>query len=719
MPLVEELTLNNFYNYFGEVSYGFKEGINIIVADNNGGKSKIFNAFLWVLFDQVFDSDSRKYTYLNDPNNLFKIISDKAKYEAHVGDKITASVTLKFQNNFSRRSSGPVKYCITKSIVAERLKQEQPFSLDSWSIRLGAPEYIKTIGFDTTPISDKEKQKKVAEFLLPGPLKAYYMFQGEEITHLVGRELTNAIRNITNINKFDYLENYINDIYDKAESTLNQKIKQASKRQNDAQELENAFNRYKKIIVDLENQLREKEEVKEEKEEKFESLQEKYEEASRQYALIREIIQKENLIKLKAEELSQIEKEYNQNFFKKKWILEGIQERVGHFSELRDKYIREEALSKSEDFISTLPHNIPDVPSLDKMIQNKHCAVCNRSLANEPEALNYLIKLRDRNKSKNLESKKVNNVLIFLDKLFKESGYVPRDKELEESKGEIRQRIITLNEDIDDLTEKLKDLMEAQKQKDSDTKKILDDHTKCNNDLKRLIQDITRIEEHLEGARKEYKKAEDKFKSLEGVDDIDPNYQKKVDILNDLKKALVQTKREYYDEQANLLTKKINENYKKLTEGNQTNPGNIEIEVNDNFIFKSKIKNVDGGILTGQGSAFQRMKQLSLLMGIVQIGRSEDYPLIADAPVSEMSSILTKNFFHCIPENFKQAIILVKDLIDDETENDELKLNKLGIEIKDNEYLNARIFINNAVCSEQHERETITKLVSKEEYWGV
>jgi hypothetical protein len=80
---------------------------------------------------------------------------------------------------------------------------------------------------------------------------------------------------------------------------------------------------------------------------------------------------------------------------------------------------------------------------------------------------------------------------------------------------------------------------------------------------------------------------------------------------------------------------------------------------------------------------------------------------------------LTKNFFHCIPENFKQAIILVKDLIDDETENDELKLNKLGIEIKDNEYLNARIFINNAVCSEQHERETITKLVSKEEYWGV
>lgn len=712
MPLVEELTLNNFYNYYGEVSYKFEEGINIVIADNNGGKSKIYNAFLWILSDKVFDSDSRQYTYLNDPNNQFRIISDKVKYEADVGDKITTSVTLKFQNNLSQRDEGPVKYSITKSITAVKLKEDQPFSLDSWNIQLGPPKYIKTLGFNTQPIEDKEKQIEVSKFLLPESLKTYYMFQGEEITRLVGKELTNAVRKITNINKFDYLENYINDICDKAEKNLNTRIKQASKKKNEAEISESELNRYKKIIANQSTQLKEKEEIKEEKEENFERLQEKYTEASRQYKLIRKIAKNENEIRVKAEDLNRIERDYNQNFFTNKWILEGVEERVNHFTKLRDEYIITEAQSKSKKFVSTLPHNIPDVPSLAKMINDKHCAVCNRSLADDAEALKHLMNLRDRNNSKYSDNKKVNHVRIFLDKLFKGSDNIPQEKELSETKERTREKIIKLNKEIEELTEKTNDLKEAQKQKDNDATKILNDYTKCNNDLKRLVADITRIQGRLEGAKKEYQKEEDKFKSLEGADDIEPGYQNKVDILNDLKRAFTETKRQYYNEQADSLTQIINENYKKLTEGNQTNPGNVEIEVNDNFNFRSKMINMDGGTLTGQGSAFQRMKQLALLMGIVQIGRSQNYPLIADAPVSEMSSILTKNFFHCIPDNFRQAIILVKDLIDDETDNNELKLNKLGRDIMDNSYLDARIYINNAEGSEQHERETITKLIS-------
>lgn len=712
MPLVEELTLNNFYNYYGEVSYEFEEGINIVIADNNGGKSKIYNAFLWILSDEVFDSDSRQYTYLNDPNNQFRIISDKAKYEADVGDKITTSVTLKFQNNLSQRDSGPVKYSITKSIIAEKLKENQPFSLDSWNIQLGTPKYIKTLGYDTQPIEDKDKQMEVSKFLLPESLKAYYMFQGEEITRLVGKELTNAVRKITNINKFDYLENYIDDICDKAESALNTRRRQASKKKSDAENSENELNRYKKIIATLSAQLKEKEEIKEEKEEKFDRLQEKVTEASRQYKLIQEIAKTENLIRVKADELNRIERGYNQNFFTNRWILEGVEERVNRFANLRDEYIIAEAQSKSEKFVSTLPHNIPDVPSLDKMINDKHCAVCNRSLIDDDEALGHLKNLRDRNKAKDSNNKEVNHLRVFLDRLFKRSDNLPREEELSETKDKIREKVVTLNQEIERLTEKANDLKEAQKQKDDDARKILDDHTKCTNDLKRLVEDITRIKGRLEGAKKEYQKEEDRFRSLEGADDIEPGYQNKVDILNDLKRAFTETKRKYYIEQADSLTQIINENYKKLTEGNQTNPGNVEIEVNDNFNFRSKMKNVDGGILTGQGSAFQRMKQLALLMGIVQIGRSQNYPLIADAPVSEMSSILTKNFFHCIPENFRQAIILVKDLIDDDTEEKELKLNKLGRDIMDNSYLDARIYINNAEGSEQHERETITTLIS-------
>jgi DNA sulfur modification protein DndD len=57
------VSFQNFYNYYGSFddnTYRFKEGINIVNADNNMGKSKFCNGILWLLKDEVYDSDSKK-----------------------------------------------------------------------------------------------------------------------------------------------------------------------------------------------------------------------------------------------------------------------------------------------------------------------------------------------------------------------------------------------------------------------------------------------------------------------------------------------------------------------------------------------------------------------------------------------------------------------------------------------------------------------------------
>ena len=66
--LIKSISFQNFYNYYGSYednTYTFTEGINIINADNNMGKSKFYNGFLWILRDEVYDSDEKKWLFSN------------------------------------------------------------------------------------------------------------------------------------------------------------------------------------------------------------------------------------------------------------------------------------------------------------------------------------------------------------------------------------------------------------------------------------------------------------------------------------------------------------------------------------------------------------------------------------------------------------------------------------------------------------------------------
>jgi len=117
-------------------------------------------------------------------------------------------------------------------------------------------------------------------------------------------------------------------------------------------------------------------------------------------------------------------------------------------------------------------------------------------------------------------------------------------------------------------------------------------------------------------------------------------------------------------------------------------------------------------MLTGQGTAFQRMKQLSIIMGIIRMKAISEnsYPLIADAPVSEMGEILTQNFFYNIPKHFRQSVIFVKDLY---RKNDDFAdVNDFGRNLINNSYLNPKVYLNTAIGKDQHERNTKVNLIS-------
>ena len=86
-----------------------------------------------------------------------------------------------------------------------------------------------------------------------------------------------------------------------------------------------------------------------------------------------------------------------------------------------------------------------------------------------------------------------------------------------------------------------------------------------------------------------------------------------------------------------------------------------------------RVKVVDdkGEELFGNGTGFQRMKQLAIVMSIIsskENNQSFDYPFISDAPFSEFGIKFINNFLDIAPKVFRQSIIMIKDLYDPDSE---------------------------------------------------
>ena len=55
--LIKNLTIQNFQSYYGVTSIDFSIGLNLIIGNGGKGKSKLFNAFYWVLFGDIYITD--------------------------------------------------------------------------------------------------------------------------------------------------------------------------------------------------------------------------------------------------------------------------------------------------------------------------------------------------------------------------------------------------------------------------------------------------------------------------------------------------------------------------------------------------------------------------------------------------------------------------------------------------------------------------------------
>lgn len=197
---INNITINNFQSYYGQQSVDFGKGLNLIIGKGGKGKSKLFNAFYWVLFGKLYISEIGWRSTDGLPNNAnfalkrHEFINKKALKETEVGQYVNTSVSVEIIDD-----NGLV-YEIERSVSAQRVAHENWDHEKAWTVDNNTLKisYESTTG---TKVKTADLAADVISELFPEGIRGYIWFQGESLDDLINfrshENLRDAVKHIS------------------------------------------------------------------------------------------------------------------------------------------------------------------------------------------------------------------------------------------------------------------------------------------------------------------------------------------------------------------------------------------------------------------------------------------------------------------------------------------------------------------------------------------
>ncbi|MBF0651340.1 hypothetical protein IR083_21215 [Dysgonomonas sp. GY75] len=690
--IITSISFQNFYNYYGEYernTYIFTEGLNILVADNGAGKSKFYNGFLWILQDQVYDSEGNGFDNVEDAK--FKIISDKAKSESTLHEGVKSGVKINYKDDNA-------EYSIEKYFYSTRIFQEDPMDEKCWQLEelqqtvVRRDLHLKTF----KPVYDTDEQNDIIQNIIQKGLRPYALLQGETIDEIIDfrqrDSLIKAINRLTDITKLRELVKVSGEVSVRS-----------------IKDLDNQRRKYSRNTVEATRKIEEKEakcELLEQKENELEAFrtnskyaQMELETLMNRITNVQKRVDSRKQIEDLEKEERRIRDEYDEflndiNSFmfdsEHAWLLMGLDGEMVGFSNLRDDYIVKKATKNGlkewsyPGFITSLPDGSPDFISLEKMLQQEKCFVCGRVAKNNTDEWKHIKKIKDRPSSEPKQKDNLPNELkeYFDDIQMNTQEYYKRILNVKADIKKTRERRNKFEEDIKDIQRKKEDAEQelfqfgGGKDPDRDVKDItvFGEVSSRVGELKHNIKDC---ETQINKLKQDIKNLDKEIESLSTAD-LPKEYAATVSLLNDIHQIMNNTKNRIFTEILSRLETNANKHFQSLTKGNNIKGGVLKLSqaLDDTAIIE--VKDEKGNPVTGLSEGFQRMKKLAVVMAIISSrdqNKTFDYPLIADAPLSAFGKGFIEGFFDEVPKVFSQSIILIKELYDKENDS---KLNEIG-----------------------------------------
>lgn len=703
--IIKSIKIENFQCYSGTMDqnkFEFRKGLNVIIGDNGSGKSKLYDAFFWVLYDKIFDSLSRLLISTSDVG--INLVSDKAKANCGVGEKVTTEIQLLLEES---RDNGAYQdqYILKRSFTIRKIKDSKDYNdPESWKVAdnsITSVEKKDVLNFK--PLSGIDAFERIVHKLLPNDMKPYLWFQGEQVDSLIDfkneNSLTEAINILSDINHYDSIIEIASKVFKQAESAYKSELKDKSKNEVEAEALTRRQEQLEKLIARDEDDLVEVEKSLTYADEFKDELLAKIKDAQELEKIKTELKSSSNRINRVSEQLDITRKGFNNNLFSKHWILRNgsdyfnaFENRLKDYEEERQNLridqkikLQQEAAKKNR-----LPENVPNATYLDEMIKEKLCFLCDREFKENDHAHQYLSEILEKTKNTKVSFADIlkNNFKTSFQQLYNNGFHLKTNiiSTIDSSIARELEKIDKLEEERKDaiqehklLDAKLKQLLGTSSIGEAESRDIVRNFQQYDSDKERFKTQQFEIEQRLTHNKKELKEILLKMKKEAG-DTLNPEILEKKEVLEQFYELAKSTRDKVYEEQIKRIEKEANKHYKLMTADNQSVQGKIILKKYGNSHMP---KNVDenGVELTSPNDSNIILIKLSTIMAIVTAkGKSDFHPLISDAPTSKFGDNYTIGFCDTIDDVFTQSIIISYDFYQNLNLRDRLfkEVNNLG-----------------------------------------
>lgn len=673
--IIKEISLKNFQCFSGghqENRFIFSTGVNLIIGNNGAGKSKLFDAFYWVIYDQIFLSDDREF--IDTSRYKADIISDRAKACADVGKTVSAEVTLNVVDSQDR------EFIITRVYKALKLSDRE-WEGDRSSqilvneIKAGVPQAVPTA-----------KQQNILNMVIPGHLKPYMWFQGEQVDNLM--DLTNrsslkqTINLLSDISDYDRLIEVAEQGAVKANKDLSKARTNSSRNKAESERLASDEKRLRDELSKVEMDIHLYQGDVQLAREGIEELIGRKSDAEAKLQLKAQRSNFETESRAAESELDQRLKDLNSRLFKDHWLLRNVNPFTSRYLDQYKQYnsTHNQTIAALKFTEHRLPVDMPRPVHVQEMLEANECFLCGREAREGTPEYDQIKSHLNRDKP-DLEGAFVNDCSEFFGKLYENAI------ELRHLVSKLDERIPTELQKIQELKSKIKKANLEIELVDKQFQDLLEDDGSENivAEYKQHEMNRTKYEDLLKRAENRRRELNASLSSVliqqakltEGS--IDADIELGAEVWNSLKRLTCSTKEFVFSQLVEELQSSANKIFAEMTSRNRSITGRLRLKIVSEDKVRAEIVDGDGFPIPSSNLSNIILVKLALMMAILKSKAlwSKNYTMVTDAPTSKMAAEYSQGFYEALSSNFSQSIVMTYDFLRDE-DLDELDGVKLG-----------------------------------------